>query len=127
VIKCKHCDAEKPEDQMAIRAGKPSKVCLECKEKRVGLASAGGGRSKANGRATSKKKTAAARRAKRVATELELTLPSAGYGCVARVTDEGFLQLTQENDGTEADNICLMKHEAKAIFDRFGEWIVSTD
>jgi hypothetical protein len=30
VITCKHCKAEKPEDQMRVWNGKPSKVCLEC-------------------------------------------------------------------------------------------------
>jgi hypothetical protein len=35
-IKCKHCEAEKPESEMALRAGKPSRVCIECKEKRGG-------------------------------------------------------------------------------------------
>jgi hypothetical protein len=42
----------------------------------------------------------------------------------ARVTEEGYLQITQENDGTESDNICLTRHEAKALFDVFGHWIV---
>jgi hypothetical protein len=33
VITCKHCKAEKPESEMSIWAGKPSKVCIECKPK----------------------------------------------------------------------------------------------
>lgn len=36
VIKCKHCGNEKPESEMAVRGGKPSKVCIECKETRGG-------------------------------------------------------------------------------------------
>ncbi len=42
----------------------------------------------------------------------------------ASITDEGYLQLTQANDGAEADNICLTRYEAKQLFDKFGEWIV---
>lgn len=73
---------------------------------------------------TSKKRKAAARRPKRAAADLELTLPAGGFGLSAAVTDEGYLQLTQANDGANPDNICLTRYEAKQLFDRFGEWIV---
>lgn len=31
---CKHCEVEKDESLMVVRAGKPSLVCLDCKTKR---------------------------------------------------------------------------------------------
>lgn len=119
MIKCKHCEVEKPEDQMAIRAGQPSKVCLECKDKRVGIASlAGGGSSHKKG----KRGKAATRRPKKDAAELALSLPAGGFGCNASITDEGHLQLTQENPDAAPDNVCLTRREARAIFETFGEW-----
>lgn len=123
MITCKHCKTEKPESEMSIWAGKPSKVCLECKPKHP----VGGGarRTKDNGGA-SKKSTAAARNGKRAAAELALSLPAGGFGVAANVTEEGYLQLTQANDGAEPDNICLTRYEAKALFEKFGEWIVES-
>lgn len=44
----------------------------------------------------------------------------------ARITEEGHLQLTQENPDAEPDNICLTRFEAKQLFDTFGEWIVES-
>lgn len=108
MIKCKHCKEEKPESEMVVRAGKPSKVCVACKEN-------GGGSS-------SKKTKASTRRPK--ANELTLALPAGGFGVNASITEEGYLQLTQENAGAEADNICLMRHEVVALFEKFGEWAV---
>jgi hypothetical protein len=32
MIQCKKCQNEKPESEMKLRAGKPSKVCLACDE-----------------------------------------------------------------------------------------------
>lgn len=121
VIKCKYCKAEKPESEMSIWAGKPSKVCVECKKDHPN----GGSVSHGNGGGgnTSKKRPAAARRA-RAAAPLELSIPKGGFGVTGRITEEGFLQLSQENDDAPADNICLTRHEAKALFDKFGEWIV---
>lgn len=110
---CKKCEVDKPEDQMVVRRGVAIRLCREC------LSNA----RRKKGSGTSKKKATTTRR-KRVESppELVLTLPAGGFGVTSRVTDEGHLQLTQENEGTVADNVCLTRHEAKAIFEKFGDW-----
>lgn len=112
MITCKYCKTEKHDEQMVPRAGKPSLVCLECKEKR------GGGRA-------SKKSTAAAR-APRAAADFELSIPAGGFGVNAKLTEEGYLQLTQENDGAAPDNVCLTRFELRAVFEKFGTWAVES-
>lgn len=123
MITCKHCKAEKSESEMSIWAGKPSKVCIECKKDHP---TGGARRSDSNGGGSPKKRTAAVRNGKRAAAELSLALPAGGFGVNANITEEGFLQLTQENEGADADNICLTRFEAKQLFDKFGEWIVES-
>lgn len=108
---CKKCGQEKSEDQMAKYAGELTETCKECRFSR----SKGGSQAR-------KAKSAPARKSK--PTELELTLHPGGFGVNARITEEGYLQLTQENQEAPADNICLTRHEAKQLFDKFGEWIV---
>lgn len=110
-IKCKYCEETKDDSLMAIRAGKPSKVCLECKQSRTGLGA---------GAPSKKKKTRRGKAEK--AVDLRLTIPGGGYGFDAFLTDDGGLQITQPNDGTAADNVVLSKGEARAIFEKFGEW-----
>jgi hypothetical protein len=44
-------------------------------------------------------------------------LPSLGFD--AFLTDDGRLQVSQDTD-----NVVLTRMDAKAIFDKFGEWIV---
>jgi hypothetical protein len=75
---------------------------------------------------TPKKRPAAARNGKRAAAVLELTLPAGGHGFTATITEEDALLITQENPDADPDNIVLTKHEARQLFDRFGEWIVES-
>lgn len=122
MIKCKHCDIEKLESDMSIWNGKPSKVCLECKKTHP----TGRGAAKVNGGGSPEKKRPAAARKPRAAADLELALPAGGHGFTAVVTEEDTLLITQENDGAADDNIVLTKHEARQLFDKFGEWIVES-
>src|SRR5690349_15965869 len=105
VIQCKHCKVEKPETEMSVWAGKPSKVCLDCKKDHP--TGRGARRGKGNGGGGPKKRAAAARNGKPAAAELSLSLPAGGFGVSAALTEEGYLQLTQENDGAAPDNICI--------------------
>lgn len=111
MIECKHCNVEKEESQMAIRAGKPSRVCIECKEKKRG------------GRHSKKSPSAVSRRRKaEPAAELEIDVPGGGHGFKASLTDEGALLITQENADTEADNIVLTRAETRALIVTFYDW-----
>lgn len=74
------------------------------------------------GGSPSPKAKAATRRSKKA--ELALSLPAGGFGVDASITDEGYLQLTQGNDGADPDNVCLTRHEVRQLFDTFGEWAV---
>jgi len=117
-IQCRYCETEKDESQMVVRGGKPSFQCLDCKQKRTGLASAGGAPSR-------KKKSAAAARAKQKPSTPEISVPGGGYGFEAKITDENALQITQDNPGGEADNVVMTKVERiplKAGLDRFARW-----
>lgn len=109
---CKYCDKTRTESQMAIRGGKVSHMCLDCKQSRTGLASA-----------VPPKK---AKRKAAPAAELALSIPAGGFGIEASITDEGYLQLTQENDGSESDNVCLTKREVRELFNTFGEWAIAS-
>lgn len=51
-----------------------------------------------------------------------LSLPAGGFGVNALITDEGVLQLTQENDGADPDNVCLTRREARQLFETFSDW-----
>jgi hypothetical protein len=129
VIQCKHCKVEKLESDMSIWAGKPSKVCIECKAKHPTGGAARAAANEGGGSAPKKSRSAARRKSSKRSTQpaadLEILLPAGTFfGCSARVTEEGYLQLTQQNDDAAPDNICLTRHEAKALFDKFGEWIV---
>jgi hypothetical protein len=63
-------------------------------------------------------------RRKANAADFSLSLPAGGFGVDASISVEGYLQLTQQNPDAEPDNVCLTRHEAKAIFEKFGEWMV---
>lgn len=120
MITCKKCKVEKPEDQMSVWGGKPSEVCVECRS-----SSKNGRPRKDNGGGSPSKKKKRAKVAAhrpKAAKPPELSLPAGGFGCNARLTEEGHLQLTQENAGTVPDNVCLTRREARAIFETFGEW-----
>lgn len=119
MVKCKHCKVEKPESDMALWAGKPSMVCLECKPKHP--TGAGARPASANGAAQKK-----AKRAKAETPELVLSIPAGGFGVDAQITEEGLLQLTQGNDGADPDNVCLTKREVRELFNTFGEWAVTS-
>jgi hypothetical protein len=44
----------------------------------------------------------------------------------ASITEEGYLQLTQANEGAEPDNVCLTRYEARTLFEKFGEWVTES-
>jgi hypothetical protein len=129
VIKCKKCNDEKLESAMKVRGGKPSKVCLECDKKAADERAAERDRlakviedAKAETSASRKhrrKGKASAKRTRQVETDPEriTMLPSLGFD--AFLTDDGRLQVSQDTD-----NVVLTRMDAKAIFDKFGEWIV---
>lgn len=108
-IKCKHCEETKDESLMALRVGQPSQVCLECKQSRASL-----------GAGAPKKKQK--RKQRPDVDEQRLTMPGGGHGFDAFVTEDDQLQISQENDGEDADNLVLSKAEARLIFEKFGEW-----
>lgn len=110
VITCKYCEVEKEESSMAVRGGKPSKVCIECKENRAGL-----------GAGAPKKKKA--RRKREPADELRMTVPGGGHGFDAFITEDGAMQVTQENPGSEADNVVLTRHEAQSLRTMIDLWL----
>jgi hypothetical protein len=110
-MQCKYCEKEREEAQMVMRAGKPSHMCLECKESRIGLASG----------APKKKKNRRKREAD--AEDLRMMVPGGGYGFEAFVTDEDSLQISQANAGAESDNVVLTRHEGKQLVTMIGLWL----
>lgn len=129
MIKCKKCDTDKPEDQMKMRAGAPSKVCLECDAKakaerdrmRKVVEDAKAEQRSARGK-RKKRKAAPAKRAKEVTEALEIELPAGGFGFRAFLTTDGHVQITQKNDGAPDDNICLVRHEVRQFIEKFASY-----
>lgn len=58
----------------------------------------------------------------KAAAAVELEVPGGGHGFKAALTDEDMLLITQTNDGAADDNVVLTKHEARSLFEKFGEW-----
>lgn len=69
-----------------------------------------------------KSPAAVSRRKPKAAAALEIEVPGGGHGFKASLTDEDCLLITQENDGTDNDNIVLTRSEAKSMFALFAEW-----
>lgn len=122
-IKCKYCGDTKPEDHMKLRGGKPSKVCKSCdEEKALERARLRGIVAGARGARKTKRKKASKKRVKSDPVELRVTFPGGGLGFDAFLTKDDRLQITQENEGAEADNVVLNKRETRSILEKFGDW-----
>lgn len=108
-VKCKKCKQDKPAAQMSKWGGKPSKVCLKCREGEKPAAEAEA--PKVNGSD---------------GAHPMLLSVAASIGFMAQVSDDGMLVISQANSSRpdDPDNVTLTRAEAKRLFDAFGVWIV---
>lgn len=137
MLTCKKCNAEKPEDQMKVRGGKPSKVCIECddaaKAERERLKKILRDAREESIRTRKKRKKSASvattkAKAKRVvAVEPNEVRIMPGLGVHAFITEDERLQISQKNDNAPNDNIVLSRTEAKVIFAQFHDWVETID
>lgn len=138
MVTCKKCKSEKADDQMKLRNGVPSKVCLECDEaakaERRRLKKVLEDAREESVRTRKKKKKSAAAPARRAKPKVEEPEPTEavvmiapGLGCRAFLTEDDRLQIAQRNDDKSYDNIVLSKTEFKVIAAQFHDWMETHD